>query len=668
MEETVEKREKGEDGVVRHWLKELELSAKVEKDWRHSARNALKVYASDSFTDESHSKRKETFNILWANVETKRPSLYDSVPTPDVRRRYRDQNPIGRAVAEVLERAIDFTLDDGFDEEVIAAVNDMLLAGRAVTRVYYKPTFGDVPEGAPEDFEPAVIGQEIEYRQWQWDKFRRGPGRTWKEVPWIAFEHEFKKKTFEERWPDFADVVSYQDTSGEEGEKSEANHDKSDDRVFKVCKVWEIFDKEERKVIFIAPSYKDKALETFDDPLRLKHFFPIPKPLYAIENPVSLVPACEYTMYETLAKELERLTNRINKIIGGLRLRGVYDSTLAEIEKLFDEDDNGFVPAGDVSRAISEGGLDKAIWMLPVKEMAEVLFYLYQRREALIGEIYEITGISDIQRGDTNPNETLGAQQIKANYGSQRLSRQQSAVQRYIRDLIRITGELIAEHFSYEVLAKMTGLSFPTEQDKQAAQAQIQIMSMSGQQPPPELQQILSKPSWEQIMSVLQDDPTREFAIDIETDSTIQRQQVRDEEAITKLLTAIMSFIEGAGPAVQSGFLPQEVAKKMLMSAIRRFDLGREVEQALEEMDDMPPPQQQNDPKAEAEKMNAQVEMMRAKAEERKMQLEAEQDLRDAEYQAQAHQDNMEKLRLERVMAAEKHQMEMERLRNTEVA
>jgi hypothetical protein len=42
---------------------------------------------------------------------------------------------------------------------------------------------------------------------------------------------------------------------------------------------------------------------------------------------------------------------------------------------------------------------------------------LYKARDIVKKEIYEITGFSDIVRGQSKASETLGAQQIKAGLG-----------------------------------------------------------------------------------------------------------------------------------------------------------------------------------------------------------------------------------------------------------
>lgn len=673
---------KGVSGEVKRWLLEISLSDTTEKRWRDDSNEVLKVYRADRFSGD---KRKDTFNILWSNVEIKRPSLYNSTPRPDIRRRYKDKDPLGKAVSELVERCATYTNDcQDIDAVMIAAVNDMLLPGRAVTRVKYMPTLSEKTDGteAEPGTEVTVDYEEVVFEQVQWDAFRRGPGQTWDEVTWIAFKHELTKSEIEEKFPDFADNVSY-DISIDDREKKDLTED--DQTVFKRCLVWEVWDKDKREVLFLAPSYKENFIGRESDPLNLKQFWPIPRPLYAIECSTSLIPMPEYMMYETLAKELEEVTNRIRRILNGLRLRGVYDSTLSEIEKLFETNDNGFVAAEGVSALLERGGLDKAIWMLPVDTYAQVLIQLYEYRNNLIQQIYEITGISDIVRGATNPNETLGAQEIKANFGTQRLQRQQREVQRYARDLIRIAVEIISEKFDRTTLSLMSGMNFPTMADKQMAQmtlSQAQSMpQMPGQQPNPQVQQqvqqaeqVLKQPSWEEVEQVLRSDILREYRIDIETDSTIQAELQADQRNIVELITGITKYFEGIAPIVQSGVLPMEAAKQILMTAVRRFKLGRQVEDALEEMQ-QPPPQ----PNPEAEKMQMQMQadqqkmqaemqmkreemqmdMQRTQAEESREQRKSDLEFAHAQRMAQLEE---QKMMLEMNRANQQHRLDIEKM------
>jgi hypothetical protein len=94
---------------------------------------------------------------------------------------------------------------------------------------------------------------------------------------------------------------------------------------------------------------------------------------------------------------------------------------------------------------------------MPLKEIAETLIQLYAARDKTKELLYEITGIGDIMRGATSPIETLGAQQLKANFSTRRVQPQQRAVARIARDSIRLIGAVIAEHFSPQTISMITG-------------------------------------------------------------------------------------------------------------------------------------------------------------------------------------------------------------------
>src|SRR6267154_4240383 len=89
---------------ARIWKKELQLASKREKEWRDAAEKVVKRYRAEE-------KKKGNVAILWSNTETLRPAIYNSRPNPDVRRRFRDADPVGKAVSEVLERSLMVMVD-----------------------------------------------------------------------------------------------------------------------------------------------------------------------------------------------------------------------------------------------------------------------------------------------------------------------------------------------------------------------------------------------------------------------------------------------------------------------------------------------------------------------------------------------------------------------------
>lgn len=629
--ETLETRssEKGEDRQVMLRLQEIKLAKKAEKDWRKDAEKAILAYRSQSRTDDQVSQ-KETFNILWANTEIKRQAVYNNPPRPDIRKRHQQRDLIGKTISELMEKCVTYVIDcEDLDGDLIAAVNDMLLPGRAVTRVKYSSVFVKGEDGKETD---EIESERVTTEQVQYCDLTVGPGKTWHDVPWIAFEHDLTKDEVKKRWPEFADSLTY-------GDDKDGDDKDDPESVFKKAEIYEVWDKDERKVYWIAPSYKDKFLEVSDDPLELKDFWPIPEPLRAIEDSTSLIPITEYSQYYILAKELEIVSRRRNKIADALRVRGVYDSTIAEMDKVFESADNEFIPAENLSRLIEAGGLDKAIWMLPIDKLISVYQILGQQRADLIGQIYEITGISDIVRGDTNPNETLGAQQIKASYGNMRIDRQRTAVQKYARDLIRLIVEVISDKFSRETLALMSGMNFPTAQQKQQAQMSLQSIQMMSQGNPQlqqqmqgqikQAQEILAKPSWDEIEQVLKSDMMREYRIDVETDSTIAADQQKEQQNVTEFLNAMGQFFRYASDGVNSGMIDGKIAKMTMASVVRKFKMGRDIEEEIDAAIENPqenPAQQQAQQAQQAEQQaaqqKAQVEQMKADAQKQKQDFE----------------------------------------------
>ena len=627
--------EKDPKGVVRRWVLEWGLADKREKDWKKDADKILRRY-------RQRDAKKHSFNILWSNTETLAPAVYNSVPKPDVRRRFKDEDPVGKAVSQVMSRSLEFGLDTtDFNHQIESCVLDMLLPGRAVARVRYVPSLtqvGVTEETHEEGVEQHEIGgealegyEEVEWEQApiehvQWDDFRHGFGKCWDEVQWVGFKHRLTRKELEEKFGEIGSLVKLDSTDDEEIEKER------DDKVsnsFRTAEVWEIWDKDKREVLFIAKNHKEEPLQTIPDPLNLQGFFPIPRPLYAIGDPSSLIPVPLFELYKEQAEELDTISTRINRLIKGLKMRGIYDATLSELSELMRGEDNDLIPAQNVTALLERGGLEKAIWFMPIEQAANVLKVLYEQRELTKQVIYEITGIADVIRGSSNAQETATAQQIKDKWGSMRLRKMQGEVSRFIRDLIRIQAEIIGEKFSYETLKTMTGVKLPTDQEAQMMAIQAQ---QQGQQPPQMI-------TWEQVIQVMRDDKQRTYKIDIETDSTVAASVEGDMEALTQLLGGITQLVQGLGPAVQMGAMPVESLKELILVACRRAKMGNAVEDAFDKIKQPPPVQPEQDNSAQVEQIKQQATQQ---LEQARMQHEGQLKGMELNHQGQLEQQKTE--------------------------
>jgi len=662
----------------RMWWKELQLCERREKTWRDKADKVVKRYRGEE-------KRKNRFNVLWANTETLRPAVYNSRPNPDVRRRFRDTDPVGKAVSELLERSLMVMVDyECTDQALKNDVLDGLLVGRGVSRIRYIPslkrvgkTIGD-PATEPDEGsgrepderktpdDPDVLDsgeeqEEVEYEQVlpehvSWKDIRFGYARTWDEMPHLFFRHKLTRPDAEKKFDkgDLKGVKFAVPQRDENSDREDANETE------KVAEFWECWDRIGRKVFFLQENVEQLLFPTDnpkgEPPLDLSGFFPIPEPLRMVENTDSFEPIIPFTLYEQQADELDDITGRINKIVKAMRLRGIYDSKLTELSDLMSNDDNELTPVQSAQAYIDGGGLEKAIAWFPIEQAAAVLTGLYEARDRQKAIIDELTGISDIVRGATDPDETRGAQELKQNNYSVRLSRMQKEVQRYARDLLRLASEVMAEKFAPQTFTEMTELQFPTQQQKLQAQHQTQTQAALAQQsgqPPPPPNPALQLPSWEEITEVMHSDGLRRFKVDVETDSTIAATLNSDMSGMAEVLKGIGELLQLVGPLVSNGSLPIDAAKELIMATVRRARMGTVVEDAF---DKMKPPAPPGPPK------EVQVAQVKGQSDKELAQIKAQTDVQvaQAEQAAQA-QSRQAELQMETQKAQMEAQIELQK-------
>ena len=293
---SVSELEKDPRGTVKRWLLELEMADQEEKDWRKEGQGVFEVY------EASKANSQAKFNILWSNTETLQPAVYNSAPEPDVRRRFRDKDVLGKYTSEVMERALSSEIDnDDYDTTIEDVVLDVLLPGRGLARVKYVPTTSPMDDieqetveidGETTEPEEEIVDENAPIEHVQWDDFRHGRGKRWKDVPWIAFRHDMTKDDLVEMFgEEVANLVKLTD-------KEADSEDDENKKVFRTAEIWEIWDKDKRRVLFICKSYKDRPLKEADDPLGLPGFWPVPRPVYAIRNSRSLLPVPLYRQYK----------------------------------------------------------------------------------------------------------------------------------------------------------------------------------------------------------------------------------------------------------------------------------------------------------------------------------------------------------------------------------
>ncbi|TBE53725.1 hypothetical protein [Rhizobium leguminosarum] len=609
--------------VGARWQQELERAQRYFKSWHDRCVKIEKIYLDQQSDQTNAAKRR--FPMLWANTSVLQPAVYARVPQPVVERRFKDAQPVARMASELVERNLSYMGDEADIDSIMRAVrDDFLLCARGTVWLRYEADFepldmgvqpsdppangglpesllGGLPGGMGENGgpPPEVITDErvcIDYVHWS--DFLHSPARRWKDVTWVARRVPMTDEEMEKRFgPDAMASLQAQGAGSNKG-TTQTERAENEGKTH----VWEIWCKSENYTVWIADG-APVALEVSEPPLDLTHFWPCPRPAYGTMSTSSLIPVPDYVYYQQQCDEIDLLTKRVNKLTDQLRLKVFYPSGDGAISPAIEkamrpENDTVMVPIPEWAAFTDKGG-SKAIVTLPIDEVQKVIIACIQARKQLIEDVYQITGISDIVRGDTQASETATAQRIKSQWGSIRIRDRQSELARFARDIIRLAGEIICDQFQPETLMLVSGIKLPTMAEKQQIQMQMQQMQMAAQQAaaraeqmgqpappqmPPQLQQMMQQPTIDEVVQLLRNDSIRGFQIDIETDSTIEPDEDAEKQRRMEFVQMIGGFLQQAGAMAQQNPMLVPVMVETLLFAARGFRAGRQLESTLEQV------------------------------------------------------------------------------------
>ena len=652
---------------VQKWLNTISQYDNEFKKWEGRTTKIVKRYRDDNRNQNTNETAK--FNILWSNVQTLIPAVYARLPKADVARRFGDNDPVARVASQLIERALDFEIEHytDFRSTMKHAVEDRFLGGRGVAWVRYEPHVRaqDMPEDGlqvTEDVDevdstgqqvktamPGVDGamgeeaepqEEIEYEcaptdYVHWKDFGHSVARTWEEVTsvwrWVYMTKESLAERFGE---EMAKKIPLD--AGPETNKQYSTQSKDFTRA-KICEIW---DKESGKVYWISKSCP-QVLDERDDPLGLENFFPCAKPLYATMTSDTLVPVPDFVLYQDQATELDILTDRIDGLVKALRVRGVYDASQPTLQRLLTEGDNNTLIPVDKWMAFSEkGGLKGSIDLLPLDTLSNALLQCYRARDEIKNQIYEITGISDIVRGQTAASETATAQQIKGQYAGLRLRSMQEDVALFASELFQLKAQVICTKFQPNTI-----LMYAAAQGMQPAdQALIP-----------------------QALQLIQDKPLRSFRIQVDSDSLVQIDENQNKRERVEFLQAMGGFLTQALPMGQQApeLVPMliELVKFGVAAYKKAAPIEGTIDQAMQQLqmkqqqmaaNPTPPPP---DPEMMKLQAQAQTEQMRMQATAQADQMRVQADGQIAQAKAQAEMQIAQmKMQADAALEAQKQQ------------
>jgi hypothetical protein len=648
------------DGEVGYYLDHISAYEREFKQWESRVKKLTKRYRMDDRTDAS----PDRFNVLWSNVQTLKAATYARMPQPDVSRRFRDNDPVGRVASLMLERAIEFEIHNYADFRLTMqhVVYDRFLGGRGTAWVRYHPITKTVevpkmPESV-EDFEAMITDdapleteqQEVldfetcptDYVHWQ--DFGHNVARTWEEVTIVWRKVYLSREECIERFGEEIGKTIPMDATPNEDKKTD-----NTDGVNKRGLVFEIWDKTEGKAFWLSKSI-GQFLDEREDPLEIEGFFPCPRPIFSTLTTETLVPIPDFKFYEDQAAKLDELADRISGLISALQVRGVHDASIPELARLFKEGQNGdLIPVNNWAAFAEKKGLSGAIDIVEILPIAQALGEAYKAFEQVKQHIYELTGIADIIRGQTAASETATAQQIKNSYASLRLKVYQDEVERFASDLFNIKAQIICKHFDPQTLCKMSACD------------QLQ----------PDDQQLIP-----QAIALLKDNVTREFRIAVETDSMAFQDEQQEKQDRMEFLQATASFIAQVNQAAQETPQLLPLGIELLKFGVSGFRVGKTLEGVIDNAaEQLKAAAQQPKPNPEMQKLQAQQQSDGAKLQQEAQFKQAEmaqaERFKQAEMQAES-QANAQKAAqeeaLQRAKIESEERLELQRMQLKDAA
>jgi len=600
-------------GRARRWTAELSKSEKERERFVSDGENVLKRYRGEH---ERRGINDTRWNLFTADVQTMQAMLYGRVPSATVERKFADSgDDVARVASEMAERMLNCDIErdsDSFAMAVRYACSDWLLPGLGAVRLRYVAKMGMSEERAAildeetgQELAAAVESVEVkesedvevDYVHWKDLLFSAG-AKVWHEVRWIAFRVEMTRGELEKRFGATGKLVPL-NTRKEDGKTSDP---------WGRADVWEIWDKERKEQVFFVKGF-GQTLEANPDPLGLESFFPAPRPMLANTTTSSMIARSDFLIAKDLYDEIDMVSTRITSLERSIRVVGLYSADCGKaVERMMNEAcDNELIPVENWAMFAEKGGIKGLMDFLPLQDIVGALTALRDYRGELIEALYQVTGRSDIMRGQASSQGASATEQsAKVKFGSVRVQAKQDEIARFASDALRLKAEIIAKHFDAQTIIDRSNILL-TPDAQTAPQAAELLKSRSA-----------------------------DYRVEVKPENVSLQDFAALKQERTEVIGALAQYFTAAAPLAQSmpGSAPMLLEiLQWLVSGLRGSSqiegvLDRGIEMARQAAA-QPQQQGQPDPKMLAQQMKGEQDL-------RKVDAELQADIVRAQVEAQS--------------------------------
>lgn len=649
-------------GWYKRLQRELEAGHDLVRPWHEVSKKIFDLYLCDG------QKIGKKVSLFTANVDTMRSMLYGKLPKVDVGRRFQDaDDDEARVAAEILQRVLNTDIErytDGFATAVGNALMDRLLPGLGQVRFRYVADFRTEPgqeaikeqvpcpctmdgrlphekcpmcQGAGQqekEIAPAVPEQQVksyedvETDYVHWEDYRWSPCRNVNDLRWIAFRALMDREACVARFGE--EMGGKIPLNFRVGEAKDQKADVLKRNPWDRAEIWEIWDKEHRKVWWWAEGMEE-IIEEKDDPLGLDGFFPCPTAMMAHLTPNKMLPRPDYVVAEDLYVQVDELFSRIALLEEALAVRGAYNKQCGAIGRLLTErTENKLIPEDNWPALQEKGGLAGQIEWLPIEVVAGVLEKLREQLQEKIALLYQVTGMSDIMRGQAATNQVTATEQaIKAKFASVRIQSFQDEFAKFASEGQRIRAEIISKHFDPQTIIQRANIKGA---DADKVQAAVQLIK----------------------------DEFWKYRIEVKPDSIAASDYAAIKQERVEVVSAMAQYFGQVWPIAEKKpetmpFL-LEIAKWLIAGTKGSSTMEGIFDRGIAALQQQPP-QQGGDPAQQMELQKLQMEM-KGKQQEQQMKLQGKQ--QDLQLKAAENKMKLQTAQQQNQIDQQKMQMQSE--------
>jgi hypothetical protein len=622
-------------GWAQRWGVEFGQAKEFHRKWRESGKVATSKYLGRDMKTTDPESPGYNLNLFSANINTMMSMLYGKVPQVSVDRRWADpEDQVARVAAEMASRLLNGDIEtagNDFSSVLRGTLQDRLIPGVGVARVRYSC---DVAEETVEDTDVTAETKEDEWIDdvyVPWQDVLWSPCRYWSEMRWLAFRIYKDKKEVKQFLSDVKDGNKIADELQYNSKAPLENATQRTSETWDKCEIWEIWDKITKQVFWWVDGHP-RILKSVEDPLELEGFYPAPPFFIANVTTMEYVPKNDYTFAASLYREIDRLEERIALLTMAIRVAGVYDKKAGQdVGRLVNETaENKLIPVDSWAAFQERGGIKGSMEFLPIEDIASVLQILQQQQQARIEQLYQITGMADIMRGQAAGDKPASAteQQIKVKFASVRIQSIQDEFTRFATDLQKIRFEIMCKHFDVETMIENSNM----------------MNTADGKNP--EIPDLVM-----QAANFLKDSDQAKWRIQIQPESMAMVDYAQLKQERTEYINSLGIFLQSSFPIAEKFPAATPILMELLKWGLAGFKGSKQIEgvidRAMAAMETQakqgqgqPPP----NPEIEKIKMEMQQDQQNHQAKLEQMQQQTQQ---KSQEQAQKHDLEMKELQME---------------------